>query len=918
MQNTVPLSGESESPEPSESSGKRVGRYVLLRCIGKGGGGQVFAAFDTVLDRNVALKQLWEHSGSTDDVVREGRLLARLAHPSVVTVHDIAFGDGDEVFLAMELVDGDDFTKWVPAQRDQPGGRAAICRALIGAGEGIAAAHKNGVVHGDVKPSNILVDKEGRARVTDFGVARIVDHAGREPGETGASGDALLNGPIAGTPAYMAPEQHEGQAADQAADQYSFCLTAWEALNGDYPFELDPTERDAAATFSGGQPGTGPLLHPWDQLASAKASWRGGGGVALSPCWARGLRRGLHPDPAQRWPSMEALLVALQGTPSRHRMLWVIGGVAVGAALVGGALAAGFGAGPEPERCQGAKAALGEAWSPQTRERVGAAIARHETGFGERQWTELASRIDAYAAEWIEMHTDVCEATERGEQSGELMDRRMACLQRARAGLVATSAVLEALDTQKLSKAPRIVAGLPPLDDCADLEALARSEPSPGAGVSQSVEAVRELLAQSKALRLAGRVAEAEEVVAAASAQAPEISFEPLLAEMLVERGTVEELAGHYEEAKVSFDEAVKLATKLDLWRLALRAQRGLVYVVGIRMHRPKEGMAYLATVEALVERGGNRPLDRADLLSDRTMLAAEAADYETAVPLASQTVALFAETVGERSIKSVLARRRLANIYREIAKFDEAEAEFRAVVALQMDWLGPDHPEVAETRCDLAQVLFRKGEYASAITEITESLPGLEAVLGDRHPVLLGYRATRAEAFAASDQNEEAESEFLAILEKIGDGPGPEAEVRNGLGNILERQGKLAEAEEQHRKVSALFAETLGADHPNVAISKHNLAAILAQRGQYQEAESLHRQALSILIKAVGESHPQVGLLRLNIGRMYKNQERWADAEAELTAALAVLDKALGPESPQATEARGVLERLSQDRTDR
>src|SRR5688572_26549620 len=189
-----------------------IGRYRVLRWVGAGGMGVVFAAHDPELGRDVAVKVVHGRSG----LRREAQALAKLTHPNVVSVHDVGC-DGDVVYIVMQLVDGATIDEWIRARAlDQ----TAIVALYVQAGRGLAAAPDAGLVHRDFKPSNVLVDRDGTVRVTDFGLAR------------GEGGD----GEVSGTPAYMAPEQFALEPISAATDQFGFCVSLWEALTGARPF----------------------------------------------------------------------------------------------------------------------------------------------------------------------------------------------------------------------------------------------------------------------------------------------------------------------------------------------------------------------------------------------------------------------------------------------------------------------------------------------------------------------------------------------------------------------------------------------------------------------------------------------------------------------------------------------------------
>ncbi|HUS65595.1 MAG TPA: serine/threonine-protein kinase, partial [Kofleriaceae bacterium] len=221
-----------------------VGRFTVIDVLGSGGMGVVLAAFDPSLDRRVAIKMLHEDvsEGHAARLEREARAMAQLSHPNVVTVHETGTFEG-RLYIAMELIEGQTLGQWLKAGKRT---RARILDVMLQAGRGLAAAHEAGLVHRDFKPDNVLVGKDGRVRVSDFGLVTAVgdDAAGEGVGgmATGsfAPKSALtMAGSIMGTPLYMAPEQHGGQPADAKADQFSFCVTLWQALSGEAPYAAD-------------------------------------------------------------------------------------------------------------------------------------------------------------------------------------------------------------------------------------------------------------------------------------------------------------------------------------------------------------------------------------------------------------------------------------------------------------------------------------------------------------------------------------------------------------------------------------------------------------------------------------------------------------------------------------------------------
>jgi predicted Ser/Thr protein kinase len=252
-------------------AGRTVDRYHVIRAIGAGGMGIVYLAEDAQLHRKVALKVPRASAG--DQQIRalaEARAMARLAHPNVVTVFEAGTFE-DQVFVAMEFVDGVTLGQWLRACERTWREVLAIMRD---AGRGLVAAHAAGLLHRDFKPENVLIDREGRVRVSDFGLAHALE--------------SMTEAIPGGTPSYMAPEQLAGGTGDARSDQYSFCATLYEALYGD---------RVTAATATT----TGPRSEPPPRRDPPRRS-----GV---PGWLRRvLARGLTDDPSMRFSSMEELL----------------------------------------------------------------------------------------------------------------------------------------------------------------------------------------------------------------------------------------------------------------------------------------------------------------------------------------------------------------------------------------------------------------------------------------------------------------------------------------------------------------------------------------------------------------------------------------------------------------------------------
>src|SRR5947209_5612149 len=259
-------------------------RYELEQLVGSGGMSSVFRARDRLLERHVALKILHEHYGDDGDSVerfrREARAVAQLSHPNIVTVIDRGEASGRQ-FIVFEYVDGRTLKQLVEERGPLPVGEAV--ELAIGIAKGLAFAHHHGLVHRDVKPQNVLLNGDGKPKVTDFGIARSVDVEG-----------VTQTGTVLGTSHYIAPEQASGQPVDAHTDVYSLGAVLYELLTGTVPFEGENFVTVAMQHVH--EPAPSVLERRPDcplRLAAA-------------------VDRALAKDPADRFPSMDAFAAELE------------------------------------------------------------------------------------------------------------------------------------------------------------------------------------------------------------------------------------------------------------------------------------------------------------------------------------------------------------------------------------------------------------------------------------------------------------------------------------------------------------------------------------------------------------------------------------------------------------------------------
>ncbi len=270
-----------------------LGRYRIDTVLGSGGMGIVYRGFDPQLARPVAIKVVrrgGEDSNSRQRLIREAQSLARLSHPNVCHVYDVGTHD-DEVWVAMELIDGVQLRQW----GEEGHSRDELMTALLGAADGLLAAHDAGLIHRDIKPENVLVTRDGRAIVTDFGLARHEDVVDVNAATMASNPNLTATGAIAGTPAYLAPEQLLGDPLDARVDQFAWAVMAWELLTGTRPFPVVFAVR-VEAIRAGVKPS--PKIAPHISAALSKA---------------------MAADPSDRFPSMRELIDAFRAQPATSR-----------------------------------------------------------------------------------------------------------------------------------------------------------------------------------------------------------------------------------------------------------------------------------------------------------------------------------------------------------------------------------------------------------------------------------------------------------------------------------------------------------------------------------------------------------------------------------------------------------------------
>jgi tetratricopeptide (TPR) repeat protein len=826
--------------------GTELGRYVILQRVGVGAMGVVYAAYDSKLDRKIALKLLHDIADDEapeqhrDRLLREAQALARLSHPNVIAVYDVGDFAG-QLFLSMEFVEGETLTAWLGARPRSP---AEILEIFIAAGRGLSAAHRAGLVHRDFKPDNVLVGRDGRVRVTDFGLARRTardDAAGTSLDQSSSAG---------GTPLYMAPEQHLGQAVDPRSDQFSFCVTLFEALANVHPFAARTRQELAVAVLRGN-------VRPFKPDARTPAAVE------------RALRHGLSPRRDDRYPSMEALLEAL--APARRRQQSLFVGGALVCALAALATAAIREARAPRLLCQGAEHKFDRVWDPQIRETIAAAFARSDKPYAMDVWRTVAHGLDDYSRKWAAMYTDACEATRiRGDQSEALLDRRMQCLDERQKQAAALSQLLLHADAPIIERAVDATSALPRIEACANVEELLQEQPPPtDAATRAHVDELQARLANAAALQTAGRISEALPLTGAIATASQALHYRPLEAKALLQRGVLQRLTGDHKNGIASLTNALMAAEAGRSDRVLLEVLTELIAVEGYLGHAD-EAARWTRWAAAVLERGGHDRHDAALLEYSLGWLSLSQRNDREARTHFTAAVAAVEPSGDEPLLASSLYG--LGVTLGNMGQGAAAIPYFERARALREKLFGPRHPLVAEVLAQLSGVHVAMGAMDEALAEARSSLHILEAAFGSRtSDVARGYIS---------------------------------------LGFVHNVRGEFEDALECFLKGRARFRDTVGPDHLDTLGAANAIAAMQIQIGRYQDARAELEQLLATLTRTHHAQGDAAADAWTSLGQIDIEEQHWARALEELHRALAIAETAFGADSPQLWPQLGQLGR--------
>ena len=896
----------------AEPAPTQIGRYRVIDRIGSGGFGEVFAAYDDQLDRRVALKVVRTPSGAEavrDSVLREAQLLAQLSHPNVVAVFDVTTqtrrSGEDEVVIAMELVEGKPLSRWLE-EGDHRWLR--VLGTFAQAGRGLAAAHAAGVIHRDFKPANAIVGEDGRVRVLDFGLARrghLVEVTTTAADDDEPSGPIAIAAPgdtgtVEGTPAYMSPEQHLGERLDARTDQYSFCVSLWQALTGALPFSGETPWEIREAKLAGPPP-----------LPT---------GTDVPTKVFRALRRGMAVDPTERFASLDDLLVALRVDPGRR---WrIVAGIAVVAA------AAGIGYAVQPDDgpvCDGGQAQMAEVFDDARRTRVRAVFEDSKLPYAASTGRDALASLDAWRDGWQTAHRQACVAKAGDAAASDELDLQMQCLRRHLQSLDAVVDVLATADDEAIANARKAVDGLPNVADCADPETLRERYPLPPAQADrEAIAAARQHVARSRAQADAGHYDVALQAAEDASAAAGGLDFPPLQAEIDGARGHALALLGRYGEAQTAFENATATALQVGDHETFARAATDLLWLFGADAPDFPAAHRWEGLAQASIRRLGE-PLDlQLTFLSALGSTRMTEGKYDEAIAAHERGLQLVDANPQVGRHRAIGFVNNIANVYYTRGDAELGLQWYRRAIALATQDLGPEHPNTLTARSNLIAALQRFQRFDEAVAEAEDVVDRLAQTQGRDNPAYANALINLAIALDSQGRPLEAVSylqEALGVFERTA-GPDSMA-VTNALVNLVQlqmRMGYPERAQATAQRTLDIQIKHLGEAHLDCVYTLVNLAnadrfALDAAAGKRHA-----QQAIETAAKAGVPDHYIVGVAYAILAAA---EIELGDAQAGLDAgvqARRIVDAAVGPEHSEAVtiligraDALAVLGRTAQ-----
>lgn len=750
---------------------RQIGRYIVLSQLGEGGMGVVYLAFDPKLERKVALKLVRstamvpdsknsEASGALSDggtaasstLLQEAQSLASLDHPNIATVWDVGTLAGGEVFMAMEYIAGRDLNRWLDE-------RARSIEEVFGVLRDVAralrAAHAANIVHRDIKPGNILIGHDDRVYLLDFGLAVSGSKKGESrlgtldlATELATHHDAafrlcrrlelirseLADGTstgwsVAGTPAFMAPEQFLSAGIDARCDVYAYCLVAYRALYGHGPF----ADASPGQIWQRVLDGPRPVFPPRRGLSKGLRSV---------------LESGLSLDPSARPDSTQAFIDALD-MPDERASLWpklLLSAVASLAIFAGATLKVQS---SQRRDCDRGAQKINRLWGAEQRADLQRKLGSSTQAVSSADLSELTRKFDGFAKEWISAYGEVCADDSLTDFQG---DMAINCLGGQASSLGDILQAIRDRGAAAVGPSRRAAGNLPSPSSCAALN----EQHLDHHGQSYPPEQIAERSALTRAHERAkiqftlGDYELAAQMLSAAlgveGAVSPEFEEVPVhlregSAAILVERGDVARESGRVQLADQFFSAARLMAAAAGRPTIEAWATIQQAFLRGVVIVEHGDVGELLQRAHALVVAAGDDKRTRyAYHTVAGVVLDPETRERDKLAHLRSALQAAI-DDVGPRSLQASIAHINLGVTATHLNHFSSAAHHLYLAKSIRLELYDADHPRVGEIERQLGDLQSKIGNWPVALEHRERAVSIFEGQLGPKVPICAMHR---------------------------------------------------------------------------------------------------------------------------------------------------------------------------------
>lgn len=799
---------------------EQLGRYQVKGLLGAGAMGTVVEAYDPGLRRTIAIKcvqipDVVDLARLSERLAAEARALAHHVDPRVVQVFDVGEHHGT-IFVVMERVFGRPLRAWA-----EQASTKEVVAAMTACAQVLGALHERGLVHGDFKPDNVLVEDGGRIRLLDFGLARVLaSDAPTEP-----QSDPTSRGLGSGTPAYMSPELLAGGLSSAAADQYAWCVTLFELLAGRRPF--------VAKTVLELRRQIDERAIDWPREISAKAR--------------RIIGRGLSLAPEERWPSVRDAGRRLR--PRSLRLVVVLGGAAVVAAGV---------AIPTSSATRKDCPLQGATLQPWTPEATASLAQRYgELQIDPTRADDVAERFDQYAERWRSNAEVACQTT--SAMPSAMLD----CFRDAQAKYGYATRLVGQGEEKTIRRAVLLASRLAPAEQC--LRATTR--PSE---LAADAAFTRDRLAEAWVLRNAARKKEAHALAVDAYQRAVSSDRRAVAADAAFIAGLTAPRAGGvapHQWMLRTYENAAAVGND----RLSADAAMGLIGE-NVRAAQYDKAEQWVRTAEGFIERTAD-PLQAARLQSRLSHMYRQRGEPERALTHAKASLEQIGRATGELSGEAAKANIGLGYTLISLGRYAEADEPFRRAIEVASAELGARNEAVGDAYNGRAGAAYFRGELQAAIDYYAAAVSIFDEVFGPDTFAVATLESNMIAALTDLGRHDEALSVATHVL-AIMSSTLPPGDLRmvDALVNMGRAQARVGKTDDGLRylwRAATLFEESGDSSTPQLAIVESNLAEVYDQRGELEVAEKHFLRSQSILTKTYGPDHPDTVEMTKNLARI-------------------------------------------------